>query len=195
MTFNDNHEQVNHPSHYQNIKISDQNYEVLDIAHGILNYLGLPPDITGDLFNVIKYLMRFPYKHPDNQKEDLQKAIFYAGSMTDNVKRHIVHQDYFQNDVTNELILTHHNQDEHTFEPSDIYQNIELMNLDDDFHQQIIPYIKEFYQTLLKTLLNVEDYGYGFDENQMVFNHLYMVYVDLMSILKSLMTEVFPNDN
>lgn len=185
---------VNHPSHYQNVQINNQKYEVIDLNHGILNYLGLPSDITGDLYNVIKYLMRFPYKHPDNQKKDLQKAIFYASSMADNAKDHIINENYYQNDYQNYLFLMHNHQAPQRFKPQDIYEKIDLINLDPDLHDQVMPYIHKFYQLLLDSLLNIDEYGYGFKPQQLEFNHLYMTYVNITQLLQSLLNVVINNE-
>lgn len=61
---------VNHPSHYAN---TDLPAEVIDIIEPtIKNY---PSEVGYHIGNVIKYLLRAPYKN--NLKEDVSKAEFY----------------------------------------------------------------------------------------------------------------------
>ena len=61
---------VNHPSHYAD---TDLPAEVIDIIEPtIKNY---PSEVGYHIGNVIKYLLRAPYKN--NLKEDVEKAEFY----------------------------------------------------------------------------------------------------------------------
>lgn len=56
--------QINHPQHYNMHSI-----ELIDVIEDW--QLGF------HLGNAIKYIARAPYKHPDNQIEDLNKAVWY----------------------------------------------------------------------------------------------------------------------
>ena len=63
-------DKVNHPSHYAN---TDLPAEVIDIIEPtIKNY---PSEVGYHVGNVIKYLLRAPYKN--NLKEDVAKAEVY----------------------------------------------------------------------------------------------------------------------
>lgn len=60
---------VNHPSHYTAYRA-----EVKDVIFEILDYLKLPPYESYVIGNVIKYIIRAPFK---NGLEDINKAEFY----------------------------------------------------------------------------------------------------------------------
>lgn len=60
---------VNHPSHYTAYQA-----EVKDVIFEILDYLKLPPYESYVIGNVIKYIIRAPFK---NGLEDINKAEFY----------------------------------------------------------------------------------------------------------------------
>ena len=82
--------EVNHPSHYQHIKIGHkgkniQKYEVIDIIQGIVSSLDLGSDKSGLLWQSLKYIMRSPYK--DNELQDLEKAEWYLSRLIDLEKR------------------------------------------------------------------------------------------------------------
>lgn len=67
---------VNHPSHYAN---TDLPAEVIDIIEPtVKNY---PSEVGYHIGNVIKYLLRAPYKN--NLKEDVSKAEFYLKRVKD----------------------------------------------------------------------------------------------------------------
>lgn len=73
-------EKVNHPDHYQHIKIGhqeqdEQKFEAIDIIEGILNSLDLDGTSSWHLGNTLKYVLRAPFK--DNPVEDFQKGEFY----------------------------------------------------------------------------------------------------------------------
>lgn len=78
--------EVNHPSHYQHIKIGHkgkdiQKYEVIDIIQGIVSSLDLGSNKSGLLWQSLKYIMRSPYK--DNELQDLEKAEWYLSRLID----------------------------------------------------------------------------------------------------------------
>lgn len=82
--------EVNHPSHYQHIKIGHkgkdiQKYEVIDIIQGIVSSLDLGSNKSGLLWQSLKYIMRSPYK--DNELQDLEKAEWYLSRLIDLEKR------------------------------------------------------------------------------------------------------------
>lgn len=80
---------VNHPDHYQHISIGHkgknmQNYEAVDVIEGILDSLDLGSKNSGTLSNVIKYILRAPFKN--NEIEDFEKALWYLSRLVDNLK-------------------------------------------------------------------------------------------------------------
>lgn len=74
---------VNHPAHYQQMVINGQGYESVDLIQSFLDALDLPATPSGYLFNILKYVLRFPYKHTDDPLEDLNKARFYLLRLQD----------------------------------------------------------------------------------------------------------------
>ncbi|AUV60180.1 hypothetical protein [Lactobacillus phage Semele] len=61
---------VNHPEHYNHGKL-----EVIDIIKDQLEGAPIKPFEGGLFFNVVKYILRAPYKK--NKTEDLNKAKWY----------------------------------------------------------------------------------------------------------------------
>lgn len=90
---------VNHPAHYQKMVIFGEGFESLDIIQAILDGVQLPPTPSGYLFNILKYVLRFPYKHPDNPIEDLNKARFYCSRLHD-YQQHFPFKSHDPNKLT-----------------------------------------------------------------------------------------------
>lgn len=69
------HNEVNHPKHYSHIKINGKDVEVIDLIKGVLDSGNYTASEGADLFNALKYILRYPYKgHPST---DIDKAIWY----------------------------------------------------------------------------------------------------------------------
>ncbi|ATG86399.1 hypothetical protein LpeD_156 [Lactobacillus phage LpeD] len=66
--------QVNHPQHYNH-----GNLEVIDIIKDQLSKAPLDAFAGGLMFNIIKYVLRAPYKA--NEIEDLNKAVWYLNTL------------------------------------------------------------------------------------------------------------------
>lgn len=146
-------DRVNHPSHYQNIIVDGEKYESIDLIHSILNYLDLPGDMSGDLFNVLKYLFRFPYKHPNNRQEDLQKSTFYLSRMTDNLKRHLkthTYHQYLPESTDKDVVtLVHNNDFSETIKPQFLAEQLQFVNLPDNIDGDSLHYYLAQFLTLL----------------------------------------------
>lgn len=66
--------QVNHPQHYNH-----GNLEVIDIIKDQLSQAPLDAFEGGLMFNIIKYVLRAPYK--GKPVEDLNKAVWYLNTL------------------------------------------------------------------------------------------------------------------
>lgn len=84
---------INHPSHYQGIKITGKNgtniYEAIEIIDSILEHLNFPPAVSHSIGNALKYILRAGKKEPDNSSttsitnkaaNDLGKGAFYLNN-------------------------------------------------------------------------------------------------------------------
>lgn len=70
-----------HPNHYKHIKINGKAIEVIDLIKAILKSGNYSSIEGADLFNALKYILRYPYKgHPT---VDIDKAIYYLTDLKD----------------------------------------------------------------------------------------------------------------
>lgn len=71
---------VNNPPHYNNRKM-----EAIDIIEMIIE-IEKNPKVAYNMSNVLKYMLRFRDKNPNNQIEDLKKARWYLDRMITHVQ-------------------------------------------------------------------------------------------------------------
>ena len=81
---------VNHPSHYQHIKIghngeNETKFEAIDIIQGVVSSLDLGSEYSGFLWQTLKYILRAPFKK--NMIEDLEKSEWYLDRLIQTMKR------------------------------------------------------------------------------------------------------------
>jgi hypothetical protein len=82
---------INHPSHYQGIKIKGKNgemeFEAIEIIDSILTNLNLSPAVSHAIGDALKYILRCGKKESDNSStssitnkaaNDLGKSAFYC---------------------------------------------------------------------------------------------------------------------
>lgn len=84
---------INHPSHYQGIKITGKNgtntYEAIEIIDSILDNLNFSPSVSHSIGDALKYILRAGKKESDNSSttsitnkaaNDLGKSAFYLNN-------------------------------------------------------------------------------------------------------------------
>ena len=84
-------EMVNHPQHYENIEINGQKVEVIDLIKDILKSGDYSSVEGAEIFNILKYLLRYPYK--GKAVEDLEKAGWYLQDLIRELKSSVKDND------------------------------------------------------------------------------------------------------
>lgn len=77
-------EMVNHPEHYNELKVKGEPIEAIDLIKTFASMDGIPSYDGFLLGTIIKYLSRYPFK--ENPTQDLEKAQWYLQKLVDEVK-------------------------------------------------------------------------------------------------------------
>lgn len=81
-----NKEMVNSPQHYNHLVVDGHSVEAIDLIKSILEMSQLTSYQSFDLGNMLKYLLRFPFK--GKPIEDLEKTRWYLDSLISDMKEH-----------------------------------------------------------------------------------------------------------